>query len=242
MNTPVFWSKSCIAIANLAIISLVPLLHIQAQQTDAVVARQDGHGSAHSIPTNLTSFSQLAPLADFNQIAATNGFRCWLDVRSGWVSVYNLTTSNLGCLRMPATNLCRLVLLNKDGQEVPKTELGKSYGLELQQDEIDRWRRSWSNRTQSVFIRLTPGGASRDPMPTQICHVPFRDAFNITVAGDYELHVRLRLIQVGLDQDGNFHYPITWLPEIVASVHIDPIDLPKKTDHRLGTNSSDVVH
>ena len=73
------------------------------------------------------------PIANVPRIVATNGLECLMDIPSGWLYLYNHTTNDMACLGMPATNLCRIALLDKQGHQVRKTELGKMYGLPLSQ-------------------------------------------------------------------------------------------------------------
>ena len=54
------------------------------------------------------------------------------------------------------------------------------------------------------------------------------DIFQIKQAGDYTLHLQLRLIQAAEDVSGKTYYPLTLLPEVVAYLKIEPKDLPPK--------------
>jgi hypothetical protein len=190
---------------------------------------------------NLTSFFPDVQLVNAAEMLKTNGLECWPEFPGGsfveydsiakplkvlvvpicFVSLLNHSTASIGCLRMPATNLCRIVLLDKQGQRVPKTMLGKTYGLPLSQEQIEQWRRSWNNRHQRVLIRIVPNGIPKySDASTEICRVSLKDAFEITEPGAYELHLQLRLVQVGADTSGNLHYSVVWLPEVVTKVQI----------------------
>jgi len=57
-------------------------------------------------------------------------------------------------------------------------------------------------------------------MPTAICCFSVSEAFAITASGEYELHLQMRLVQIGKDRFGTAHYPVTWLPEAVIKVQI----------------------
>jgi hypothetical protein len=170
------------------------------------------------------------------EMLKTNGLNCWVGA-SSFIStdnpkpmlgayVYNHSTNEMACLRMPAINLLRIVLLDKQGHQFKKTSLGMKYGLPLSQEQIYEWRHHWNNRHQSIFIRLTPNGIPQySDIPTEICNFSIKDAFEITEPGEYELHLQLRLVQVGTDKSGKFYYPVTWLPEVVAKVQIRPEDI-----------------
>lgn len=166
--------------------------------------------------------------ADFPGMLATNGLECWLDIfdkpferdsnanpPTFWpapiclVSVFNHSTSDMACLRMPATNLCRIALLNKQGHKVKKTPLGMVYGLPLSQEQIDWGVHHWNTTHQSIFISFYPNGIPKFAGAyKEICRFSVKDAFEIKEAGEYELHVQMRLVQVGKDSSGKFYYPI----------------------------------
>lgn len=184
--------------------------------------------------------------ANFPEMLKTNGLECWMDIfytpfeldsnakpPTFWplpvclVSVFNHSISNMACLRMPTTNLCRILLLDKQGHKVQKTTLGMMYGLPLSQEQIDWWFNHWNTTHQSIFIRLTPNGIQKSAGAyTEICRFSIKDAFEIKEAGEYDLHLQLRLVQVGTDSSGKKHYPVTWLPEVAIKVEIRPEDIP----------------
>jgi hypothetical protein len=163
------------------------------------------------------------PLVNIPAMVATNGLVCLMNAASGDVYVINNATNDLTCLRMPATNICKIELLDKLGHAVKKTNFGEMFGLPLSQVQIDEWRRHWNKFNESVFIRLFPNGipAFADT-PTEICSIPVKDAFVISEAGEYEFHAQLRFIQVGQDGSGQKYYLVTLLPEIVVKVQIPP--------------------
>jgi hypothetical protein len=183
--------------------------------------------------TNLVSFFPDVQLAYASQLLASNGMYCGLIIlkepdRQGkpphcLVSVYFQSTSVIGCLNMPATNLCRIALLDKQGHRVPKTNLGKMYGLPLSQERIGLWQHSWNNPHQRMLIRIIPNGIPKFAGDrSDICIFSVKDAFEIKHPGEYELHLQMRLVQIGKDSSGKIHYPVTWLPEVVAKVQITP--------------------
>jgi hypothetical protein len=188
--------------------------------------------------TNLASFFPDVQLANASQMLATNGMECELIVldQPNWhgrppfclVSAINYSTNFIGCLRMPATVLCRIALLDKQGQQVLKTKLGKTYGLPLLEEQIDLWRRQWSNPHERMLIRMFPNGIPKfADARTDICLFSIKDAFEIKEAGEYELHLQMRLVQIGQDSSGKLHFPVTWLPEVIAKVQITPEDVSK---------------
>jgi len=200
--------------------------------------------------TNLVVFGPpygTNPPANFPEMLKTNGLECWLDIFNTpferdsnakpptfWpspvclVSVYNHTVSDMACLRMPAINVCQIALLDKQGHQVKKTALGMKYGLPLPHEQIDWWFNHWDIAHQSFFIKLIPNGIPKfADAYTEICRFSIKEAFEIKEAGEYELHLQLRLVQVGTDSSGKKHYPVTWLPEVAIKVQIRPEDISK---------------
>jgi len=191
--------------------------------------------------TNLMSFFPDVQLVNVSEMLKTNGLKClvggavplWssdiptLDPSGCSIFVYNYsTTGNVGCLRMPATNLCRIILLDKQGHKVKKTALGMMYGWPLSQEQIEDWRHHWHNSHQRMLVSINAMGSPKPYYDAiEMCHFSLKDAFEIKKAGEYELHVQLRLIQVGKDSSGKIYYPVTWLPEVVAKIHIRPEDI-----------------
>jgi len=161
--------------------------------------------------SNLVTFTPFIPLADMTAIAATNGIECFLNIddlspQGGashafcMVSVFNHSTNHLGCLDLPATNICRVALLDSQGREVEKTALGRKYGQPLSETAIDRWRHE-RHPGRNIFKRMiTNGDPNYADMPTTICAFKINDVFNIKASGEYELHVQIWLVQMGLLQ------------------------------------------
>lgn len=181
--------------------------------------------------SNLAPFSPFAKPFGLDEVIRTNGLECQLAVSSDrvFVYVYNYTTNDIGFLRLPATNVCKITLHDSNGHQLNTTEIGNQYGQALSQDQVDRWRHNWTNRHQSVFIRLIPNGIPKyKDAPTEICSFKPSEAFKIKKAGIYVLHLQLRLIEIGLDSDGKFRYPTTWLPPVTIKVELPQTDFLQK--------------
>lgn len=228
-----------------------PFVSVTAADTNSmkvasILVFTNNTDSAGSAETNLVSFFPAVQLLNINEMLKTNGVECWLEFPGGsfieknsnaipskallipvcFVTVFNHSTDFIGCLRMPATNLCRIVLLDKQGDRVKKTPLGMTYGLPLSEEQIDWWFNHWNTTHQSILIRIIPNGILKYfNADTEICRFSLKDAFDIKEPGEYELHLQLRLIQVGIDSSGKLHYPVTWLPEVAIKVHITQEDL-----------------
>jgi hypothetical protein len=183
--------------------------------------------SAVDEQTNLVSFSPFAKLASLGQLLKTNGLECSFEPTSGWVYIQNHTTNDTGCLRMPATNLFRIALLDERGRQVEKTPFGSRFGWPLLEPQIDAWLHHGRLLHQSKFVHFLPKGVDKFDVPTPICTINLKDAFTIRKPGDYQLHLQMRLIQVGKDPSGKLHYLVTWLPEVTAKVAIQLKDIPR---------------
>jgi len=165
----------------------------------------------------------------------TNGLECYLIIRNEDITrcevyVFNHTTNyGMACLRMPATNVCQIALCDQQGRQVKKTAAGMRFGLPLSQEQIDFdfGLRHWNiARRQSPWLNLYPNGMPDAPeIPTEICNLSLKEVFDIRKPGEYEFHLKMRLVQTGQDGSGKLHYPITWLPEVFTKVQITPEDI-----------------
>jgi len=212
-------------------------------KTGNILAFTNSVDSNEIVETNLVSFYDDVQLVDVREMLKTNGLECWANILDPgiahlvnpllrppvcWVYLHNHSTNYIGCLRMPAPYLCRVVLFDEQGRQVKKTKLGETYGRALSQDEIDAWCHNWNNPHERRFIRILAGGIPKiADMRTDICFFDLKAAFEIKNPGNYELHLQMRLIQTGQDSSGKFHYPVTWLSEVVTKIKITPEDVQK---------------
>lgn len=173
------------------------------------------------------------PPANFHEMVKTNGLECCLNIVSEhpmvcWVYVFNHSTNAMACLLMPTANVCRIALLDQQGHQVKQTVAGMKCGLPLSQEQIGLGFRHWNLPNQSPWLNLYPNGIPKfADVPREICNFSLKDVFEIKKPGDYELHLQMRLIQTDQDSSGKLHYPVTWLPEVVVKVQVDPEDIPK---------------
>jgi hypothetical protein len=143
-----------------------------------------------------------------------------------FVSVFNYSTNIMECLKLPVTNLCAVRLVDSLGNEVTNTPLGKEYGGFPSQQQIDSWRHHWTNRHESMFIRLTPNGLQKySGFPTDVFSFSILDAFEIKNPGKYELHVQVRLVKSWKYGSATTLYPVIVLPEAISKVRITEKDL-----------------
>ena len=210
-------------ISSLIAIAFLETISVSADETNSPqpTVLFFGTNRVEFAATNLTLLEGRPYESHVNipEMVKTNGLQCWVGLSVGRVYVYNYSTNEFACLRMPAENILRVVLLDKQGHQVKKTKLGEKYGLPLSQEQIDEWPHRSNNPHQSIFIRLTPNGIPKyADDPTEVCSFSIKDAFKITERGEYELHLQLRLVQIGTDSSGKYHYPVTWLPEVVTKV------------------------
>lgn len=196
-------------------------------------------------PSNLVSFSPLYPLADSAGMAATNGLEGYLQISDGslqlnantilrppvcLVAVFNHSTNIIGYLNLSPTMMCALRLVDERGNEVPKTDLGKKFGETLSQKVMVEWRKEWlahpRQPPQRMFIDIYSNRPPYpDDFPTVLCHLSIPGIFELKRPGRYELHVQIRLVQIGKDQSGSLYYSITELHDSVIMVPVTPKDI-----------------
>jgi len=200
----------------------------------------------HDAATNCMTLgvNVLEPVANVAEILKTNGLEC--EVRLGrdqalpydsnekpprlmsppicFVTVFNHTTNDMSFLNLSETNVCRIALLDKQGKEVKKKPFGKMFGLPFSLLQINEWfarKLNQHNSHVSPFVEIFPNPSGEDILQLDLCgYFSLYDAFEITQDGEYELHLQVRLIQVGKDTSGKFHFPVTWLPEVVVKFTI----------------------
>lgn len=172
-----------------------------------------------------------------------------IEQHSGWVAspsplcmvrLANSANCRVWGLHLPIEMLVAIDLFNKNGQQVEKTNYGKTTGLPLTQKQINDWflpRRIAHGSMAQAFeasSTFTPevGGFS----------IP--KAFKLNQAGEYTLHVRMRLIQscvsdssgtirtnildaqdLGHNRTAPTVFQSVWLPEVTAKIQIRPEDI-----------------
>lgn len=141
-----------------------------------------------------------------------------------WVTVLNHTTNLIRGVVGPAPCLFAIELFDSNGKQIKKTNGGKKFGMPLSQEEINSW---WPVQ-HGVSYRLPIFTSSpTTPFPgTGVANFNISDAFQIKEAGEYSLHLRMRLIQTKPDVSGQPNFSMIWLPEVIAKVQIRPEDIP----------------
>jgi len=149
-------------------------------------------------------------------------------------------------LRLSAENLFAIELVNTNGKSVEKTDYGRKFGQSLTQKQLNDWAipiRVWGNYSKACFE--VPPAVLQSSAEIGAFSIP--KAFKITQAGEYTLHVRMRLIQnrffdqgiirtniFGMLQFGRGRktptvFQSTWLPEVTAKVQIRLQDIPPES-------------
>ena len=152
----------------------------------------------------------------------SSGFR---DYGKSPVCCVNLSNNRIGdfarnktnqdyFLNMPRENLFAIELLDASGKPVGKTATGSQFGLPLTDKQVTDWYDKALNPTNTsrheTFIYSFPHEAF------QIGFFSIPEMFEIKEAGEYTLHVRMRLIQ---------RSQLVWLPEATGKVVIRPEDI-----------------
>ena len=117
-------------------------------------------------------------------------------------------------LNMPRENLFAIELLDASGKPVGKTDSGSQFGLPLTDKQVTDWyNKSISHanpRRSATLIAILP----HEALPVGFFSIP--EMFDIKEAGEYTLHVRMRLIM---------NMQFVWLPEATSKVQIRPEDI-----------------
>jgi hypothetical protein len=166
--------------------------------------------------------------------------------------INNSTDNRVSGLQLPPEMLFTIDLFDAKGQQVEKSEFGKKYGKPLSQQEINDWFR---------LTRKGRGGWSGwfwIPGHSEVGNISIPQTFKLTQAGEYTLHLRMRLIQTSMvdpsgairrksvydgqyfrpDKSGQISFQITWLSEVTAKVQIRPEDIqPTDLLQNVQTNS-----
>ena len=157
------------------------------------------------------------------------------------VEIAGTTTNVVVALTTPSEMKVAVHLIDSSGHPVEKTEYGKTFGQPLTQKEINDWvrPRRMGNGWSSMMIEAFDRG------PITVTKFYLKKVFHIKQAGEYTLHVRVRLIQTCRDREGNPRkgiyngmsfssprdgsilecYQATWLPEVTAKVQMRPEDI-----------------
>jgi len=151
---------------------------------------------------------------------------CWID---GW-GTYSNTVKWKAFLWVPPTNLCRLELFDSKGKAVKKTDEGKKFDLPLTQEQIEAWLHStqakYGGDSYSWHLMFMPAHPGGPDIPTAGPIVfSLKPLFRINAPGEYTLHLSLRLITSKRDSNGQFYFPMVWMPEVITKVQFMPEDL-----------------
>ena len=173
------------------------------------------------------------------------------------VRLCNSTDSKLSGLQLSAEKLFDVNLVDTNGQFVKKTEYGKQFGQALTQKQLNDWvipiRITGHISAGWFFVPFGPGAQHW----VDVGNFSIPKVFELTHAGEYTLHMRMRLIQSCIsDQSGMIRTNILdaqqlgagrkmptifqsiWLPEVTAKVQIPPEDiLPENLSPSSQTNS-----
>jgi hypothetical protein len=180
--------------------------------------------------------------------AATNGLVCAISVDSAYwkgspkfyVNVINTTTNWIrGYLRLPFEAFADIALLDSGGKPLPKTEAGKRVGswtdrqIEDWFNELRRKRSSLAVKSHSLTDVVFP------LLSTQVsAGINLREMFLLKQAGEYTLHLRMRVAQTKLNAAGKIVLEIMWLPDVVAKVQVRPEDIPPESVLPAGRTNS----
>lgn len=160
----------------------------------------------------------------------------------------NVPNSGIFGLRLSADKLFAINMVDANGQFVKKTEYGKEFGQALTQKQLNDWItpiRIQGNLLKAWFE--IPPAISTWQHQRDVGTFSISKAFSLTKAGEYTLHVRMRLIQSHfIDSAGTIirtnifgpyfgssgrttltAFQFVWFPEVTVKVQIRPEDISK---------------
>jgi hypothetical protein len=158
-----------------------------------------------------------------------------------YVNIINTTTNFIsGCLNLPFEAFASIELFDSDGKQATKTTAGQRVGTWTQKQIEDWFNETHRKRSQAM---TKSGSITSTLFPLLYEQVSGKisifQMFQLNVAGEYSLHLKMRFVQVAEDASGQFTFQTTWLPEVVARVQIRPEDIPPENLSPSGqTNSS----
>ena len=174
-----------------------------------------------------TNFSSSISLSDFSsQPAAKQTPICYVYLGNNRVPGSSFDKANCDFyLNMPPERLFDIELIDPIGTLVAKTAKGLQFGLPLTSQQIIDWNSEMmARRWRSRLLMICPGQSRM----VGVFSIP--EMFEIKQAGEYTLHVRMRLI---------INMQCAWLPEAIGKVLIRPEEiLPLRSPHVGGTNIS----
>jgi hypothetical protein len=199
--------------------SLILLSRVKAVETKAFITQVIKNGSS----TN--TFTWHIEDKAYHGQADTNGLACKVYF-SGFalspsqqppvcvVLVTNETTNTShNYWRSFPTNYLKIELLDSSRNPTKKTPEGEKYEASITEGELVKIfysKRNW----RSGIVKI-------HPTETQFASFSIPELFEVKEAGEYTLHVQMRLIQVWPE------FKITWLPEATAEIQIQTNDKPK---------------
>ena len=131
-------------------------------------------------------------------------------------------------LNLPTTDLFSVDLFDISGKPVGKSQRGLQFGLPITGQQIADWFGKAMNRTNRYQRDAIHMICPHESLQVGVFSIP--DLFEIKQAGEYTLHVRMRLIMSGQ------YY--AWLPEATGQVRIRPEDIPPLALPQLGQTNT----
>jgi hypothetical protein len=161
--------------------------------------------------------------------AETNGMSCAVTFLGAgpecpvcYVSLINDTTNNVyGVFRPSPGMLFDVELFDSKSNSMAKTEVGKTYGQPLTQQQLNDWFEKHMDRHGEELQRVPPS-----MVISPFSEFSISEVFLLQKPGEYTLHLRMRLMQHQQDASGHFYFSVMWLPAVVADFHLRPEDIP----------------
>ena len=168
---------------------------------------------------------------------ATNGLVCAVNFDRPYgnkksplfnVAVINATTNFIHAfLKVPLEASANIELLDPKGKPVAKTEAGKQINPWSDQQITDWFNDLLEKRSHFQAKSGSITGTFFPLLDFQVRgEVSLPHLFQLKQAGEYTLHLKMKVAFTRLNTAGKIEMNIFWLPEVVAKVQIRPEDIP----------------
>ena len=218
-------------------VSLIALMAHGAEQTAS------NYNAAFYGPRAIVDRNMQDMVNSWFKAAETNGVVCavsfaptsWKGSPIFYVNIIDTTTNFIhGFLQRRFEGCANIQLLDPKGKPVPKTDAGREVSAWTDQ-QIKDWFENNREKPRPYWylggknIRETKGIADTlfPLLPQQVSDsISLPKLFQLKEAGEYELHIKMKVAFTRLNSVGEMELKIFWLPEVVAKVQIRPENIP----------------
>ena len=146
--------------------------------------------------------------------------------------INNSTNFFYGGLSLSPDMLFEVELFDSQGKPVSNTSIGKKFGASVTDQQLNDWYKKNVNRHGAGTFLVPPFFVG------DVNQFAITQVFELKQAGEYMLHLHMRLIQCQFNTKSEVSFVINRLPEVTAKVQILPEDItPPDLPAYVQTNS-----